>query len=276
MTRRSAQTRGYILITVLWIGLGLLLAVSAYLATTRQDALGVRAEVAAVRADALARSGLNLALADLGRIAADQQRTPRDGTPATVQMAEGTVTYRIFDEAGKIDVLRAPAEMIAPALVTIGETEGLDAFDAVNIADTLETLVRDQEGNVQSVYHALTGAGLSGRTALTASRYLTTLNFTAQVNPLTAPRAVLGAIPDLGAATVDEIIQRRSNGEPLPILGSAALWLVTQSGPAYTVEAEALLNTGGRSVLRAQVAQRGLSFRGGLMRYEILSLDVVR
>ena len=58
MLRRSPQTKGYILITVLWIGLGLLLAVSAFMATTRQEALRVRAEVSALRAPALARSGV--------------------------------------------------------------------------------------------------------------------------------------------------------------------------------------------------------------------------
>jgi general secretion pathway protein K len=274
--RRSRQSRGFILITVLWIGLGLLLAVAAFLATTRQDALTVRAEVNAARAGELARSGLNLALADLGRISADQLRTPHDGTPVAVQMAEGMVTYRIFDEAGKIDILRSPARMVAPALVQIGEAEGLDSFDAVNIADALENLVDTQDGTVRSVYSALTSAGLSGQTALAASRYLTTLNLSSRVNPLTAPRPVLAAIPGLGPSDVEEIVARRETGRPMPIFGSAAVWLVEQSGPAFTIEAEAVLTTGGRALLRAQVVQQGLSFRGGLMRYDILTLDVVR
>jgi len=276
ITRRRRHSRGYILITVLWIGLGLLLAVSAYMATVREEALSVRAEVAAVRAHALARSGLNLALADLGRINRDQQITPRDGTPATVQMSEGVVTYRIFDEAGKIDVLRARQSVIAPALVAIGEAEALDSFDAVNIAQTIETLVREQDGSIRSVYSALTNAGLSGETALAASRYLTTLNFTQAVNPLTAPRAVLAAIPGLGASDVEDIILRRETGRPMPILGAAALYLAEGSGPVFTIEAEATLGTGGSALLRAQVAQQGLSFRGGLMRYEVLSVTVVR
>jgi len=276
LMRRTAQTRGYILITVLWIGLGLLLAVAAFMATSREEALAVRAEVAAVRANALARSGLNLALADLGRVVDDQVITPRDGTPTTVAMAEGSVTYRIFDEAGKIDVLRAPSRIIAPALVAIGEAEALDAFDAINIADTLTTLIREQDGSVRSVYAALTNAGLSAQTALTASRYLTTLNFSQAVNPRTAPPAVLAAIPGLGPSDAAEIIARRESGRPMPIIGGAALFLVERAGPVFTIEAEAVLATGGSAVLRAQVAQQGLSFRGGLMRYEVLSVTVVR
>ncbi|MEO0904616.1 MAG: hypothetical protein AAFX89_07580 [Pseudomonadota bacterium] len=274
--RRRPQTKGYILITVLWIGLGLLLAVSAFMATTRQEALSVRAEVTAVRAQALARSGVNIAMADLGRVNPNQLTTRRDGTPTTVSMAEGTITYRIYDEAGKLDVLQMPPRILAPALIAINEAEALDAFDAINLADTLPELLRAPQGGVRSVYSALTDAGLSNQTALTASRYLTTLNFRASVNPRTAPGPVLAAIPGIGASDVTDIIDRRETGRPMPVLGSAAVWLVENEGPAYTIEVEAQLNSGGRAVLRAQVVAQGLSFRGGLMRFDILSVSTVR
>ncbi|PJI84927.1 type II secretory pathway component PulK [Yoonia maricola] len=274
--RRGKQSRGYILITVLWIGLGLLLAVAAFMASTREEALSVRAEVTSVRAQALARSGLNIAMADLGRINRDQIITRRDGTPTTVQMAEGNITYRIYDEGGKLDVLQMPPRILAPALIAINEAEALDAFDAINLADTLPDLLQGPRGEVRTVYTALTDAGLSNQTALTASRYLTTLNFRPSVNPRTAPAPVLSAIPGIGASDVAEIITRRETNRPMPILGSAAVWLVEQSGPAYTIEAEAVLNTGGRALMRAQVITRGLSFRGGLMRYDVLSTSIVR
>ncbi|MEJ6402888.1 hypothetical protein [Yoonia sp. 2307UL14-13] len=264
------------LITVLWISLALLLAVAAFLATARQEALGVRAEVGAARAVALARSGLNVALADLGRINPDQARSPLDGTPVTLNMAEGTVIYRLQDETGKIDILNAPRQLIAPALVLIAEAEGVDAFDAVTVADAIADFAAEPDGSIGSVYAALTRAGFSARTANIAGRYLTTLNFTAQVNPRTAPRVVLQAIPGLGPSDVEEIMARRADGQPLPRLGSAALWLSERAGPVYTIEAEAILATGARAVLQAQVAQRGVAFRGGLMQYEILSVRQVR
>ena len=276
MARRISGERGYVLITVLWIGLGMLLAVSAFLSTARQEALGVRAEIGAARAMELARSGINVAMADLGRIAADQIQSPRDGTPVSLQMAEGRVTYRIIDEAGKIDILQAPTQVLTPALVRIGEIEGIDAFDAVSIAEALAGFARQPDGRIGSVYEALTRAGFSGETAASAARYLTTFNFSAKVNPLTAPRTVLEAIPGLGPSDVEEILLRRSTGRPMPRLGSAVAWLVESSGPVYTIEAEAQLTTGARATLQAQVAQRGLSFRGGLMRYEILSVRQLR
>jgi type II secretory pathway component PulK len=145
LSRRRAAS-GYVLITVLWIGLALLLSVAAFLATSRTEALAVRAEVNATRAVELARSGLNVALADLGRIDPDQSASPRDGTEVTLTLAEGTVTYSIQDEAGKIDVLVAPPELLVPALVSIGETAGVDAFDAATIAQALQGFLRTPEG----------------------------------------------------------------------------------------------------------------------------------
>jgi hypothetical protein len=275
LTQRR-RARGYVLITVLWIGVGLLFAVAAFLASARTEALAVRAEVNATRAVELARSGLNLALADLGRIDPGQPVSPRDGTPVTLSMAEGTVTYAIQDEAGKIDVLVAPPELLTPALVSIGENAGVDAFDAATIAQALEGFLRSPDRGAVSVYDALTAAGLPRPSALVAQRYLTTLNFTAQVNPRTAPRIVLAAIPGLGPSDVEEILIRRSTGQGLPRLGSAAAWLLESAGPVYTIEAEASLTTGGQARLVAQVVQRGISFRGGLMRYDILSVRIVR
>ncbi|MCY4181097.1 MAG: hypothetical protein OXD48_12650, partial [Litoreibacter sp.] len=57
--------RGFVLITVLWTGLALLLGVSAFMSSARQEALEVRSEIAMLRATELARAGLNVALADL-------------------------------------------------------------------------------------------------------------------------------------------------------------------------------------------------------------------
>jgi general secretion pathway protein K len=274
--KRPPRARGYVLITVLWIGLGLLLSVAAFVASTRTDALAVRAEVNATRAIELARSGLNVALADLGRIDSEQPASPRDGTDVTLTLAEGSVTYSIQDEAGKIDVLVAPPELLTPVLTSIGENAGVDAFDAATISQALQGFLRTPDGGPATVYDALTAAGLPRSSALVASRYLTTLNFTAQVNPVTAPPIVLAAIPGLGPGDVEDILLRRSTGRGMPRLGSAAAWLVEAAGPVYTIESEAQLTTGGQARLVATVVQRGLAFRGGLMRYDILSVRIVR
>ncbi|MGR3511126.1 MAG: hypothetical protein ACU0GG_00065 [Paracoccaceae bacterium] len=271
ISRRSQ--RGFVLITVLWMGLALLLGASAFMSGARQEALQTRIEVANARATELARSGLNVALADLGRVSPDQLRSGRDGTPVTLTMAEGRVTYRIQDEAGKIDINEAPPQLLGPVLQSVGAREGVDAFDAVNMAQALEAASLSGT-RARSVGDALRTAGYSAEAARVAERYLTTFNFKRQVNPRTAPAETLAAIPGLGADGAQDIIARREAGQTMPRLGTAAAWLMERPGPVYTIEAEAELATGGRARLVAQVASRGLAFRGGLMRYEILSLRV--
>ena len=266
------RQRGFVLITVLWTGLALLLGVSAFMSTARQEALQVRIEVSQARATALARSGLNVALADLGRVSADQIRTRRDGAFTTLAMAEGRVTYRIMDEAGKVDINFAPPQVLGPVLQSIGAAQGVDAFDAVNVAQALEAAAMRGTARARSVGDALIAAGLPAATARTADRYLTTFNFTNKINPRTAPAVTLAAIPGLGPGDVAEIMARRASGDQMPRLGSASAWLAERPGPVYTIEAEAELATGGKARLVALVAARGLAFRGGLMRYDILSV----
>jgi len=267
--------RGFVLITVLWMGLALLLGASAFMSGARQEALQTRIEVATARATELARTGLNVALADLGRVSPDQVRARRDGAPVTLTMAEGRVTYRIQDEAGKIDINQAPPQLLGPVLQSVGAAEGVDAFDAVNMAQALEAASLSGT-RARSVGDALRTAGFSAATAQTAEAYLTTFNFTRQINPRTAPPETLAAIPGLGAGGAQDIVTRREAGQTMPRLGSAAAWLSERPGPVYTIEAEAELATGGTARLVAQVAARGLAFRGGLMRYEILSVREAR
>ncbi|MEM9971704.1 MAG: hypothetical protein AAF762_11495 [Pseudomonadota bacterium] len=269
--KQRRRARGFVLITVLWTGLALLLGVAAFMTSARQEALQVRVEVATARAQELARTGLNVALADLGRTTDQQIRTPRDGTPRTLTMAEGTVTYRIQDESGKIDINEAPSQVLGPVLQSIGAAEGVDAFDAVNVAQALSAA--SQGGApARSVGDALRAQGLSAQTARTAEAYLTAFNFNRQINPRTASRTTLEAIPGLAPGTVDEIMSRRENREQMPRLGSASAWLAERAGPVFTIEAEAELTTGGSASMVAVVAARGLAFRGGLMAYEVLSV----
>ena len=272
MIRRRGE-RGYILLTVLWMGVGLLLGASAFMAGNREEALIGRAEIETTRAVELARSGLNVAMADLGRVSADVPQTPRDGTPVTLRMAEGTVTYRITDEAGKIDINAAPVELLRPAIEQIGRSTGFDAFDASNIA---EGIIARRGGGYASVWEALGGLGLSDRTIRLANRSLTTMNFKAQVNPRTAPEPVLLAIPGLGPSDVADILERRRAGRDLPRFGSATVWLDPDPGRVYTIEADARLTGGATATMIAQVGLVGLSFRGGLMRYEILQSRILR
>ena len=276
-SRRKGQ-RGFVLITVLWVALGLLLAASTYLVTQRQTALATRAEVETTRAVELARSAVNVALADLGRIGEAKPRSLRDGTPVTITMAEGQATYRIWDEGGKLDINMAPVELLGPALQRLGEGRGIDAFDAVTIAQALVTQRADADARNFSrpIPQLLADLGFPQDVSLRARQVLTTYNGTRQVNPLTASPALLAAIPGLGPSDVTQIVQRRAAGQSLPRLGTASVWLSGTEGPIYTIESRGTLQSGVSAEIIATVAMGGISFRGGTMRYDILGVEILR
>lgn len=275
---RRRRHRGFVLLTVLWMGLGLLLAASSYLVTQRQAALSTRAEVETTRAVELARSAVNVALADLGRISEDQPRSARDGTPVTLAMAEGQATYRIWDESGKLDINRAPTELLGPVLQRLGEGSGVDAFDAVTIAQALVTKRNDGADQTvsQPIPQLLAELGFPQDVSLRARQVLTTFNGTAQINPFTAPAALLAAIPGLGPSDVARIVERRRAGLSMPRLGTASVWLSGTEGPVYTIEARGTLQSGVSADVIATVAAQGISFRGGIMRYHILGVEILR
>lgn len=272
LTRRNPSARGYVLITVLWIGVALSLAVAAYLSSAREHGLVVRAEVASLRAGELARSGLNLALSDLST---SSSQVPRDGRITQLAMAEGSVRYSIRDETGKVDVRLAPPQLLTPVLAQIGAREGVDAFDAVNVAQALAQAA--VEGTSPgSIYDALLAAGMGPAAAAEGARHLTFFGFGTRINPMTATIEVLQAVPGLGTGGAADIVARREDGRSLPQLGSAAAWLAVAEGPAYTIEAEARLNTGATARMTALVVETGQSFRGGGSRFDILSVRFER
>lgn len=276
--RSRHRFRGFILLTVLWMSLGLLLAASSYLATQRQTALSTRAEVETSRAVELARSALNVALADLGRISEDVPSSLRDGTPTTIAMAEGQATYRIWDEGGKLDINEAPVELLGPTLQRLGDGEGIDAFDAVTIAQVIVSQRGDAgaRGNFRSIAILLSELGFPQEASLRARRVLTTFNGDAQINPKTAPEVLLSAIPGMGPSDVSNVIERRTARQTMPRLGTASVWLSGTEGPVYTVEAEGVLTSGVRVQIVATVAARGLSFRRGRTRFDVLGMEILR
>ena len=267
--------RGFVLIAVLWMGLALLTAVAAQLSTGRGEALTLRAEQEGARATLLARSGLNLALAALS--AAPGSGLPevrRDGAPWTVAMAEGTVTLRIEDEAGKIDVNAAPQSLIRGALAQL-EIAGADAFELSNVAQAIASWP-DAAGPVPSLEALVMRGDLPPAVARRASGVLTVHNRTPRMDPTSAPPGVLAALPGLGPSDVEAILAGRDAGTESPALGAARQWLAPRRGPVFRLRATARLATGTTAELTTLVGERGLSFRDSLMVYEIMRVEVVQ
>ncbi|MEM9268063.1 MAG: hypothetical protein AAGA78_03880 [Pseudomonadota bacterium] len=273
MIRRRRHARGYILLTVLWMAVGLLLGASAFLSSERTDALSLRAEVESAHALLLARNGANIAMAEL---AAAERGILLDGSWTTLQGIDGTIRYAVQDEAGKLSMAQAPIELLRPALIEAGRDLGSDAFDAVNVAEAIIAR-RDRTVPLElvSVSTILRSLGLTQAAAERAARVLSPFHFGRHVNPMSAPPEVLSSIPGVGPSDVVDVVSRRQTGQPMPRFGTASVWLNVEEGPVYTILAEGISPSGYRVRMEVLAANVGISFRTDRDQYSILRARVV-
>ncbi len=118
MTARAenrSRQRGIALPMALWVAMGLAL-LAAGIATTAERAINrqIGADQIAV-ARALLETGLSQGVI-LAVHPDPARRLPANGTPLTVAEPEGTLTLRLWDEAGRLDLNRTPsARLLAVA-----------------------------------------------------------------------------------------------------------------------------------------------------------------
>ncbi|MEO0426931.1 MAG: hypothetical protein AAF160_05735 [Pseudomonadota bacterium] len=276
MRRRRPGESGFVLVAVLWLGVALALAASGFLSDTRRASYRVRAEVGTAAAMEMARSALNLALADLAR-PKGTNRNPRDGTATSMVVPGGTVRFSIRDEKGKIDLNRTRPSFLAAALAQLGG-RGLDALDHASLADRLLKAARDarEAGTAPSLAELLADVGLAPEVAARASLVMTLHSYTARVNPQTAPAEVLSAVPELNADEVAGILDARRYREPLPSLGRAQGAFIQSEGPVYSIHATGRTEAGITATMTAMVMAEGRTLRTGRMRFRVLEMRIAR
>src|SRR5262249_23254806 len=116
MKRTDAARRGVILVTVLW-SMALLSGLAMAAAITFRGFVGIMAiDRDSVRIDGLLSAGLEVAAG----MAAGWDATPISGAEATVPLRSGAIRVRLADEGGRIDVGRAPVEMLTDLFASIG------------------------------------------------------------------------------------------------------------------------------------------------------------
>jgi general secretion pathway protein K len=167
-----------------------------------------------VERDALITAGLEVAasiILDLGKT------TPLRDLERTVALSTGTVNVRLSDEGGRIDIAKAPAEVLAAMLRSAGAPPAT--------ADSVAKAIIEQRGNapraaparrppVLATTHeqALSNIGqIAGMRAqwLAAIAPLTTIYGSETVNPLTAPRGVIAALPGVDANRLEAFLAER-------------------------------------------------------------------
>lgn len=234
MTPRTGE-RGSILISVLALAilLGFLAAVASIV--TRAAHGSGRAFSDDVRAEQAARATIEKLVAESGGTA--------DLMPYTTLAFRGLTTQAsLRDEAGRIDLNTAPPELIAGVFVAVGASPDFADLLAARVVDW-----RDEDdsvskgGGAERSAYAGTGRadgpanrpfvhvaelglvlGIPPAVAAAASPYFTVASKLATVNPLSASREVLLAIPGTDPARVQDFIETREKDTGLPFKSLAA------------------------------------------------------
>ncbi|HUZ75076.1 MAG TPA: hypothetical protein VMU87_18990 [Stellaceae bacterium] len=266
MTDEAERERGFALVLVIWV-LALLSILAAALAVDSRNAVEIaRNRLELAHARAAADAGATLAIYGL----LDPNLSGRwraDGTTRTVRYNGSTVAIRVGDEGGKIDLNVAAADFIGDLLAELG----IDGRQAI-VADILSrrqsfaaelpsfTTGRrlpgtDPGGVNRSVLPFATASELRLFTAISRADYerirpyVTVYSQAPTVNPLTAPRAVLLAVPGVSAQQVDFLIAARaaaSVGQPadIPRLSGVDRYVAPRDIPAATITATATTKAG--------------------------------
>ena len=262
MTNRYHTHGGFALIIVLWTTALLSVIAGSFAFGMRLETSLTSNLLARAQAEALAVAGIQRGI--LALLEPDTaQRWKADGSVHQVPFGDGTLRISIRAENGKIDLNRAPDQLIRGLFKAIGyDTDTDELSDAV-----LDWRDRDSETRANGAedhdyaalgraYGARDGAflsveelsqvrGLDAEMVQHLSEFVTVYSGRPRLDPSTAPREALMAIPDIDEESVDRFLEERAmraqEGLPLPPIDqlvSGRRYLATTRATVYTVEAE--------------------------------------
>jgi general secretion pathway protein K len=249
------KRRGVILVTVLW-SIALLSALVMATSVTFRGFVGiVTVDRDRLKADGLLTAGLEVAAG----LASSADQIPLYDVESTVTLSSGAVRFRIDDEGGRIDIGKAPVEVLAALFESIGaanpdaiaqrivEWRKLDApstaSGAKRVADAPNAVASVVvHGNADVPNAPPAAAAVPEKTPVPESAItsvadlrllpeirpqwiaaitpLTTVFGNDTVNPLTAPPAVLAALPGINRARIAGFLDaRRQPMDPQRLVG---------------------------------------------------------
>lgn len=261
---RATDSDGYITLAVLVIA-GLLAASVATLLTVSRPAI----DTARLGADLLAADGLvDGGLAAAGFLLFKSEREPAAVDGTTLRFGTGSVRLGVTDEAGRIGLNMADPELLAGLFTAAGGSSMSPATFAARIMDWRDEDSDATEGGAESDDYAKAGLGygprngpfrsadelrlLIGLSAGDVNRlepFLTTFSRSGLIDPRSASRTVLLAIPGLPRADVERLIEARRAGTRDPealvsLIEGSTDYFGTESSGAYRVLLQARLKTG--------------------------------
>jgi len=262
------RRRGVVLVMVLWS-----IALLSALAMAASVSFRAFAGIAAigrdrVQGEALFTAGLEMA-AGMVRSSEDQ---PLTDVETTVNLSTGAVRARLSDEGGRIDVGKAPAEVLAALLRSVGAPDAQASDVARRIVEWRDrdnpgspgaaphpaNLVIKDQNTSQPFADVLEVAQVPGVAPqwVAAMAPLTTVFGAETVNPLTAPASVIAALPGVDRVQLAAFLAVRrvdpTNAERISAaLGPAQRFLAAKREQVVAVELAAVLPDGYAAAARA-------------------------
>jgi general secretion pathway protein K len=252
--------RGVVLLTVLW-SISLLSALAMAASVTFRGFAGVMVvDRNRVQSDALLTAGLE---ASAGMMATMGDAPLRE-IEMTLALSTGSVRAHLDDEGGRIDVGRAPHEVLTALLRSVGAPPA--AADGI-ARGVVELRGRGKApdggtrpGTEQPVGDFAQLAQVPGMRPewLAAIAPLTTIYGSETVNPLTAPRGVIAALPGVDRARLEAFLaERRSfpadTDRLARILGPAQRYLAAKPQQVAAIDLTARLADGYVATARAVI-----------------------
>ncbi len=263
--------RGMVLVTVLWT-----IALCSALAMASMVSFRSFAGILAigrdrVQGDALLTAGLEMAAG----VAAEWPRRPLLERMGTFKLSTGSVSVDISDEGGRIDIGKAPADLLAGLLLSVGAPRS----QADSVA---QLIVRRRNGDGAPTNSTPANASATNPTKsdgdvhftdvgqiaeipgmrldwVAAIRPLTTIFGAETVNPLTAPPGVIASIPGVDQARLQAFLAaRRSSPNDADrlsaILGDGQRYVSAKPQQVAAVQIAAALEDGFATAAHAVIA----------------------
>src|SRR5882724_812841 len=218
---RSDPRRGVVLVTVLW-SIALLSALAMAAAVTFRGFAGLMTvERDRVQADALLSAGIETAAGIIDSLG----DAPLMDIETRVNLTTGSARLRLNDEGGRIDVGKAPAAVLAALLQSVGAPEAAAKDVAQRIVErryprkaarpdptprsTNSAAKPPETGQPFSdVRQLLLVPGMAPEW-VAAIEPLATVFGGETINPLTAPRGVIAALPGVDKDQVEAFVRAR-------------------------------------------------------------------
>ena len=262
------RARGAALLLVLWLIALLAALVGAFALTARTEHLQGRVLHRGAAAAEIARAGLEYAVARALDPSPDGRWLP-DGRDYAWQFHGATLTLRIVDESGKVDLNAAPAPLLAALLVAAGAEAELAERVAGAIVDWRDVDDLGQPvGAAEDPQYAAAGLPYGAKDApfQDVGELQQVLGMTPALYAAVAPHVtVYSAMPSPDPRYAGAVVLQALGIDPQPVLEQrqplpgvpAPVDLLGAGTGTYSIDSQARLADGREASLRAVVRAGG-------------------